>query len=201
MALQYVFDTDAPKVRKPLAAGEVITEGEFIIHTDAGEIRQFDPSSDPLPHGILVHDPAGDSIVDHDEDYVAYDELWTYRGDEDDTAYFTPLEAVDMIIPETITSGADANGNTPPEPSLGDGVTVGIISDPDTGQTRVVESGFTFDVDNDGTAETFSESGAGDFVAIGRMSHRHYQDLLGDNYDQRISVRLDSDLFTPSVNN
>jgi hypothetical protein len=139
--------------------------------------------------------------VDHDEDYVPYGELWTYRGDEDDKAYYTPLEAVDMIIPETITDGQDGNGNVPPEPSLGDGVVLGIIEDPATGETRVVESGYTFDVDNDSTAETFSESGAGDFVAIGRQSHQTHEARLGDNYDTRVPTRLDSDLFTPSVNN
>jgi len=57
------------------------------------------------------------------------------------------------------------------------------------------------DVDDDATVETFSESGTGDFVAIGRQSHQTHEARLGDNYDTRVPVRLDSDLFTPSVNN
>jgi len=200
MALQYVYQHDASLTRKPLAAGEVITEGEFVRFNGSGEIRQFDPSADDLPHAIIVHNPEGDSIVEHDEDYVSYSELWTYRGDEGDRAYVQPLDQVDQVIPETITDEADQYGATPPEPSINDGTVVGIIADPGTGETRIVESGYTYDMDDDGTAETVSESGTGNFVAIGRATHDTHESILGNEYDTRIPVRRDGDLFTPAVN-
>lgn len=197
MSLKYVYQSDRSELqRDPLAAGEVIKEGEFVTRTDSGELTQFDPANDSLPHGIVVHNPRGDSINKHDEDYVAYEDLWTYRGDEGDRAYFMPLTAGDQIMPQTVTDQQDANGNVPPEPTIGDGTTVGIIVGP-SGETRVVEEGYTYDANDDGTAETFSESGSGDFVALGRVYQEPQHKILENNYDQRIPVQLDADIFQP----
>lgn len=193
MSLKYVFKSDESDLAKdPLASGEVITEGEFVIRTSAGEIRQFDPANDALPDGIIVHHvgPLSDVLVEHDEDYVSYEELYTFRGDDGDSAYYLPLTANQKIMPETVAD------TSLPEPSISDGVTVGIVTIGSSGETRIVEEGYEYDVDGDGTAEVFSESGAGDFVPIGNVSHEPQYKLLENNYDQRVSVHLDQTTFS-----
>lgn len=197
MSLKYVFQSARSELqRDPLAAGEVIREGEFVTRNSSGELEQFDPANDSLPNGIIVHDAGGDSIAEHDEDYTTYEELWTYRGDDGDRAYYLPLTQGTQIMPQTVTDQTDANGNTPPEPVVGDGTVVGVIIGP-SGETRVVEQGYTYDVDGDGTAETFSETGDGDFVALGRIYQEPQHKRMEDNYDQRIPVQLDADIFQP----
>ena len=184
MSLLYVDEADASLNRKPVAAGETIYEGEFAVENGDGELERFDPANDALPHYILVHNPGGDSIVEHDEDYVSYSDLWKYVGDEGDTAYVQPLASVDNIIPRTLSD----NG-TDPAPTLSEGSVVGVVTI--NGETEIVESGYT---DNGGT--TYSESGTGDFVAIGRIDQQPQQLRLSDGYDIRVPVRLDADIFT-----
>jgi len=58
-------------------------------------------------------------------------------------------------------------------------------------ETRIVQSGYT---DNSGTA--YSETGAGDFVALGRVDHYPMELRISDGFDQRVPVRLDADLYT-----
>jgi len=186
MSLKYVYQSDRSELQwDPLAAGEVINEGEFVTRNSDGELEQFDPANDALPHGIIVHNPRGDAIVEHDEDYVQYDDLWTYRGNDGDNAYYLPLTAGDQIMPETL---ADTSMT---EPSVGDGTVVGIVTAGSSGETRVVESGYT----DSGT--TYSETGSGDFVALGRVYQEPQHKILEDNYDQRIPVQLDTDIFQP----
>jgi hypothetical protein len=133
-----------------------------------------------------VHDPGGDSISKHDEDYQAYDTLWTYDGSEGDRLYYQPLASVDQIRPRTI----EDNG-TDPAPSLTEGAVLGIVNL--NGETRLVESGYT---DNGGT--TYSESGTGDFVAIGRLDKYPQELRIQGAFDQRVPTRLDADTFTTS---
>jgi len=186
MALLYIDESQASLNRADVAGGETIQEGEFVVQNGDGALEQFDPANDSLPHGIVVHNPRGDSIVEHDEDYVAYEDLWTYNGDEGDRAYYQPLASVDNIMPRTLS-----NNGTDPAPSINEGAIVGVVTI--NGETEVVESGYT---DNGGT--TYSESGTGDFVAIGRVD-KHPQELrLSDGYHIRVPVRLDADVFTTS---
>lgn len=189
MALLYVDEVDASLNRADVAGGEVIREGEFVVQNGSGELEQFDPANDTLPHGIVVHNPGGDSIVEHDEDYVNYADLWTYEGDNGDRAYYQPLASVDQIMPRSLS-----DNNTDPAPTIAEGTVMGIVTI--NGETEVVESGYT---DNGGTV--YSESGAGDFVALGRVDKKPQELRLSDGFGIRVPIRLDSDIFTPSVNN
>jgi len=186
MALLYVDETTSLDWGE-VGTGETIVEGEFIVEQSDGTIAQFDPANDALPHGIVVHDAEGDSIAEHDEDYFAnYDDLWTYN--EGDNLHYAPLSAVDTIRPRSIdaqTSPASTEPDFTGKPVIGI-VTLG------GGETRVVPSGYTYD----GT--TYSESGAGDFVAIGRLDQYPTELRISDSYDQRIPIRLDADTFTTS---
>jgi len=195
MALLYVDEHTASLNRGEVAAGETITEGDLVVSDGSGTFRRADASSDELPQGIVVHDPEGDSIVEHDEEYVAYDDLWTYQ--EGDRFYWQPLSAVDQVKPRTVPDTTDANGTQLPEPSLSTEVTLGYLNAP-SGETRIVESGYTYDADNDGTADTFSESGSGDFVALGRLDKYPQELRIESAYDQRVPTRLDADVFTTS---
>jgi hypothetical protein len=184
MALLYVDEHNASLNRGTVTTGETLSEGEFIVDNEDGTHRRFDPANDALPHGIIVHHAGGDAIQEHDEDYVAYDDLWQYEAGEN--FYYQPLTSVDQIHPRTLSD----NG-TDPAPSLGDGTVLGVVTI--NGETEVVESGYT---DNGGTE--YSEGGTGDFVAIGRQD-KHPQDLrIESAYDQRVPIRLDADLFTTS---
>jgi len=184
MALLYVDETQASLNRSDVASGETIYEGEFVVENSSGELARFDPANDALPHGIVVHNPEGDSIVEHDEDYVNYSDLWKYVGDEGDRAYWQPLSSVDNIMPRTLSD----NG-TDPAPSISKGVIVGVVTIND--ETQIVESGYT---DNAGT--TYSESGTGDFIAIGRVDKQPQELRLTDGFNIRVPVRLDADIFT-----
>jgi len=184
MALLYVDEAQASLNRSDVAAGETIAEGEFVVENSSGELEQFDPANDGLPNGIIVHNPEGDSIVEHDEDYVQYSDLWTYNGDEGDRAYWQPLASVDNIMPRSLSD----NG-TDPAPSISKGTVMGVVTI--NGETEVVESGYT---DNAGT--TYSESGTGDFVAIGRVDKQPQELRLSDGFHIRVPLRLDSDIFT-----
>lgn len=187
MALLYVDEHNASLNRAPVKDGTTVEEGEFIVQESGGQVRSADPSADELPHGIVVHHPAGDSIAAHDEDYFAnYDDLWTYDGSEGDYLYYQPLASVDQIRPRSLSD----NG-TDPAPSFTEGGIVGYVTI--NGETEVVESGYT---DNGGT--TYSESGAGNFVAIGRVDKIPQELRISDNFDERIPTRLDADTFTTS---
>jgi len=182
MALLYIDEADASLNRGEVAAGETISEGELVVPVGGGEYRRADPTNDELPTGIVVHDAAGDSIVEHDEEYVAYDDLWTYEAGEN--FYYQPLASVDNIMPRTLAdNGAD------PEPSIRDGAVVGYVTI--NGNTELVESGY---VANDGTE--YSESGAGDFVAIGRVDQYPQNLRIDDAFHIRVPTRLDADVFT-----
>jgi len=197
MSLKYVFESDASQLRRdPLAAGVTVTEGEFVYRDGNGELVQFDPATHSTPSGIVVHHVGSlsDALVEHNEDYVAYEDLYTFDAVDGDAPYYLPLKVGQTIQPETVTATTDANGNTPPEPAIGDGTNVGIITGP-SGETRIVEEGYTYDVDNDGVAETFSESGVGDFILLGEVYQEPQYKRLEDNYDQRVPVMLSQDTF------
>lgn len=188
MSLQYVDETTSSLTKSDVADGEVLTEGELVVQTVDDTISRFDPANDALPQGIIVHNPRGDSIGEHDEDYVAYEDLWQYDGSNGDEAYWQPLGDVDRIMPRAIDEQSSPSSS---EPDFGEGQIIGVVT-LGSGETRVVPSGYTYD----GT--TYSESGTGDFVAIGRM-HQYPQELrIQSAYDQRINVRLDADVFTTS---
>jgi len=184
MALLYIDETDASLNRGTVATGETIHEGEFVVPVGDGEYRRADPSSDELPTGIVVHDAGGDSIVEHDEDYVNYSDLWKYEAGDD--FYYQPLASVDNIMPRTL-----GDNGTDPEPSISTDATVGYVVI--NGKTEIVESGYT---DNGGT--TYSESDTGDFVSIGRIDKKPQQLRIDDAYGIRVPIRLDSDVFTTS---
>lgn len=184
MALLYVDEVEASLNRADVASGETIYEGEFVVQNSDGDLARFDPANDDLPHGIVVHNPRGDSIVEHDEDYVAYEDLWKYNGDDGDRAYYQPLASVDQIIPRTL-----ADNGTDPEPTIGEGDVVGVVTI--NGETEIVEAGYT---DDAGTK--YGDGGAGDFVALGRIDKEPLELKLGDAYHIRVPVRLDADIFT-----
>lgn len=201
MALLYVDENDASLNWSQVTSGETLEEGEFVVDDGDKTIRRFDPSSDPLPHGIIVHHPGStsDALTADDETYVNYGNLWQYDGSEGDYAYWQPLDQVDQIKPLSQDDADDGNGNTPTEPSFSEGDVIGVVDI--NGHTRVVEKGYQFDFNDNNSDETYNEGGgAGDFVAIGRMDKYPQELRISDNYDQRIPVRLDSDLFDPSVN-
>lgn len=186
MSLKYVFESDASQLRRDsLASGEVVTEGEFVYRNGSGELLQFDPSTHDVPSGILVHHVGrlSDALVEHDEDYVAYEDLYTFRGDDGDSPYYLPLTVGQTIQPETV---ADTNLT---EPSIGDGTEVGIVTIGSSGETRIVESGYT----DGGT--TYSETGGGDFILLGEVYQEPQYKRLEDNYDQRVPVMLSQDTF------
>lgn len=191
MALLYIDETQASLNRAEVKSGKVVHEGEFIVQNGDGTVEAFDPANDTLPHGIVVHHPGGDSIVKHDEDYVNYEDLWKYKGDEDDRLYYQPLAAVNDIMPRIIDKQTSPDSS---EPTITEGTVMGIVN-LGSGQTRVVPSGYTYD----GT--TYSESGAGDFVAIGRVDKKPQQLRIDTAYGLRVPIRLDADEFNPSVNN
>ncbi|NLV06442.1 hypothetical protein GOC83_09910 [Haloarcula rubripromontorii] len=188
MALLYVNETEASLDWADVAAGEVIREGEFVVQNANGELEQFDPANDALPHGIVVHYAEGDSIVEHDEDYVAYDDLWTYNGDDGDRAYYQPLAAVNSIMPRSIEEQTSPSSS---EPSFSQGTVVGIVT-LGSGETRIVPSGYTYD----GVTYSEKDADAGAFMALGRVNKYPQELRIQSAYDQRIPVRLDADLFT-----
>ncbi|WP_199233686.1 hypothetical protein, partial [Halorubrum sp. SP9] len=63
-----------------------------------------------------------------------------------------------------------------------------------SGETRIVPEGYTYDANDDGTAETFSESGSGDFVPLGRVDHVPTGTRIQETYGKRIHTRLDNDV-------
>ena len=194
MALLYVDEHSASLNRSQVTSGEVIHEGEFVVDDGDKTVRRFDPSSDPLPHGIVVHHAGitSDALVEHDEDYVQnYDDLWKFDGSSGDYLYWQPLASVDQIRPRSIDAQTSPDST---EPDFTEGDTIGIVN-LGSGQTRVVPSGYSYD----GT--TYSETDTGNFVAIGRVDKHKQEFRIGDTYDERIPTRLDSDLFNPSVNN
>lgn len=184
MALLYIDEADASLNRAEVASGETINEGELVVPADGVGFRRADPSAGELPTGIVVHDPEGDSIVEHDEDYVDYSDLWVYE--EGEHFYYQPLAAVDNIMPRTLTD----NG-TDPAPSISSDAVVGYVTI--NGETELVESGYT---DNSGT--TYSESDAGDFVAIGRVDQYPTELRLSEGFGIRLPTRLDADVFAPA---
>lgn len=185
MALLYVDEHSASLNWGTVASGESIVEGEFITQLAGGDFRRFDPANDTIPHGIVVHYPEGDAIAEHDEDYFAnYDDLWTYN--EGENFYYQPLASVDEIRPRSLSD----NG-TDPAPDFDEGDVVGVVTI--NTETEVVQSGYT---DNGGT--TYSESGAGDFVAIGRVDQIPQEFRIESQFDQRLPTRLDADLYTTS---
>jgi hypothetical protein len=188
MSLKYIFESDASQLRRdPLASGQTITEGEFVYRKNDGHLRRFDPANDALPSGIIVHHVGrlSDALVEHDEDYVDYEDLYTFDAADDDKPYYLPLQQGQTIMPETVK---DTNLT---EPSISDGVTVGIVTIGTSGETRLVESGYT----DGGTP--YSETGSGDFVALGTVYQEPQHKLLEDDYDQRIPVMLDAETFQP----
>jgi len=186
MSLKYVFESDASQLRRdPLASGETVTEGEFVTRNGSGELARFDPANDDIPSGIVVHHVGklSDALVEHDEDYVAYEDLYTFDAADGDSPYYLPLKVGQTIQPETVK---DTNLT---EPSIADGTEVGIVTIGSSGETRIVESGYT----DDGT--TYSESGAGDFILLGEVYQEPQYKRLEDNYDQRVPVMLTQDTF------
>lgn len=189
MALLYVDEHSASLNHSPVESSSTIVEGEFIIENTDGDVEPFDPANDALPHGIVVHDPRGDSIAQHDEDYFSnYDNLWTYDGSSGHSLYWHPLASVDQIRPRSIDEQTSPSSS---EPTFGKGDLVGVVN-LGSGETRIVPSGFTYD----GT--TYSEAGGGDFVAIGRVDKYKQEFRIGTTYDERVPVRLDADTFTTS---
>lgn len=186
MALLYVNEDSASLNSGEVTSGVTLTEGEFVTQESDGTFDRFDPANDTIPHGIIVHDPEGDAIQNHDLDYVSYDQLWQYEAGE--TFYYQPLASVDQIQPRTIDAQTSPSSS---EPSLSEGTVLGVVV-LGSGETRVVPSGYTYD----GT--TYSEAGAGDFVAIGRLDKYPQELRIETAYDQRIPTRLDADLFTTS---
>lgn len=184
MALLYVDERSASLNRSEVATGETIKEGELIYSIGDGTFRRADPANGELPTGIVVHYPEGDAIQENEYDYVAYSDLWTYE--EGENFYYQPLESVDQIRPRTLSD----NG-TDPAPSLSVEETLGYVTI--NGETEIVESGYT---DDAGT--TYSESGAGDFVALGRLDKYPQEVRIQGAFDQRVPIRLDSDTFTTS---
>lgn len=186
MSLKYVFESDASQLRRdPLASGETVTEGEFVYRDGNGELVQFDPATHSTPSGIIVHHVGSlsDALVEHDEDYVAYEDLYTFDAADGDAPYYLPLKVGQTIQPETVKDTSLT------EPSIGDGTEVGIVTIGSSGETRIVESGYT----DSGT--TYSESGAGDFILLGEIYQEPQYKLLEDNYDQRVPVMLTQETF------
>ncbi len=182
MSLKYIDEADASLNSAPVGEGETLYEGEFVTINGNGALERVDPASDTLPQGIIVHDPGG-AIVEHDEDYVPYEDLWKYTGDERRNPRYQPLAPVDNVIPELLSD----NG-TDPAPQLTEGTVMGIVTI--NTQTEVVPAGYT---DNAGTQ--YGNGGAGDFIAIGRIDQKPQQARF-DEYGYRVPIRLDADLFT-----
>lgn len=184
MALQYVFDNVGNILReRTVAAGETISEGEFVTLVGNGEVAQFDPANDDVPFGIVVHNPRGDAIVEHDEDYVAYEDLWTYEAGDD--LYVAPLREVDTILPEVIEA-QDSPASSVPDFDQDEEVGIVILG---SGETRIVPEGYTYD----GTE--YSSSGAGAYVPLGRVDHVPTGTRIQETYGKRIHTRLDNDVF------
>jgi hypothetical protein len=176
MSLKYVFKQDESELRRdPLATGETVTEGEFVVRNSSGELARFDAASDTIPDGIIVHHEGrlSDALVAHDEDYVSYGNLYTFDAADGDNPYYLPLKSGQTIMPETVK---DTNLT---EPVISDGTTVAITTDGSSGETRLVESGHA-------TTNT---------VDIGEVYLEPQHKLLENNYDQRIPVYLSPRTF------
>jgi hypothetical protein len=182
MALLYVDEHAASLNYGEVTSGETLHEGEFIVDNGDGTFARFDPANDEIPDGIIVHDPGGDAIAEHDEDYFAdYEDLWSYEAGEH--FYWQPLASVDQIRPKALSD----NG-TDPAPTFDVGEIIGIVTI--NTETEVVPSGYT---DDAGT--TYSEGGAGDFKAIGRMDKYPQELRIQSSFGQRIPTRLDASEF------
>jgi len=182
MALQYVFDNaDNLLRRRDVTAGKTVSEGEFVTLVGDGEVAPFDPASDTVPFAIVVHNPRGDAIVEHDEDYVDYADLWTYDGDEGDRCYVAPLRELDVVLPEVID---EQSGPASTEPEFTQDDEVGIVN-LGSGETRIVPAGYSYD----GTQ--YGDGGGGDYVPLGRVDHEPTATRIEDVYGKRIPTRLD----------
>ena len=185
MSLKYVYQSSRSELqRDPLADGETFYEGEFVTRNSEGELARFDLANDSLPDGIVVHNPGGDSIVEHDEDYVDYEDLWQYDGADGDRAYYLPLGPGVQIMPETLSDTSMT------EPAIGDGTVVGVVTAGASGKTEIVEEGYT----DSGT--TYNESN-NNFVALGRIYQEPQSLRIEDAYGQRVPVQLDQTHFQP----
>lgn len=184
MALLYVDETEASLDWGEVGTGETIVEGEFVSEQDDGTLAQFDVTGTGLPDGIVVHDPGGDSIAEHDEDYFAnYEDLWTYEAG--DKIYYQPLASVDTLRPRSIDAQTSPAST---EPDFTGKPVIGVV-ELGSGETRVVPSGYTYD------SVTYSEAGGGDFVALGRLDQYPTELRISDSYDQRIPIKLNADTF------
>jgi hypothetical protein len=184
MALKYVSENSVSL--DAAEADESLRFGDFVAHAGSGDnhpkIRQFDPSSDDFPIGIVVRYETGPAITENMYTFSDYDDLFAYESG-DYPVYFAPLSALSQIAPETPSDTSVA------EPDISAGETVGIV---DLGDGPcIVEDGYT----NGGT--TYSEQGGGDFVPLGRVTHdSRFRDLVSANqYGQQYPVRIDYELI------
>lgn len=138
-------------------------------------------ANESLAPGVLVSDDgtgvAKFAFADGDYDGLAlYDPEWLSAEDEDaiasgtyevdDRVRFHPSEDAAVVKARTI------DDDTAPAPNIGHRSVVGVVDDssvdaPAAPQGRLVEEGYTTDIDGDGVTTEFSRAN-NNFIAVGR---------------------------------
>lgn len=135
--------------------------------------------------GVALHPDSGAWAHDHDEDT---DPL-VYQASENDRASYNGYE--DGAIVRALTTADD----TAPAPSISEGDVVGVVdttnADAPDARGRLVEEGYSADVDGDGAATTFSRAN-GNFLAVGRAGNLNGETVTA--YDVECRVEVDKSL-------
>lgn len=165
-------------------ANEDIDVGELVFNLDTGGVRRAD-GSDARIDGVAVFPKTGDAISE-DEDDATYG---VYVASEDDRVAYGANTQSDRFNALTIEDGGQGNS----APSIEHGTVVGLVDPtnadaPDGVKGRVVEEGYSADIDGDGAATTFNRSN-GNFLPLGLA----YKDSA-TSFDTLVEVERRTDL-------
>ena len=171
-------------------ANSTIKEAEPAVRLSGGGVRPLDVVNDTEIDYLVVHQRTGAHNLRYETDFQAYGDLYTYqpasaKADEDfdDRVPLLPLTKHDHVRVISIED------DTEPEPTFTQGDLVGFV---DFGNgPRLVPSGYT-----DSASTTYSEAGAGDFVAFGHVDKvsavEHKTSFSG--HGELIPVRYDDEV-------
>lgn len=157
MAVNFYVES-ADRASQSGLANEQIAPGTLVSDDGAGvNLLSF---ADGDYTGLALHDP--EYLSAEDEDAIA-----SGLYEVDDRVKYHPSEDAAVVKVRTI-DGAD----TDPAPAIDNKTIVGVVDESDAdapsgAQGRLVEEGYTTDIDGDGVSTTFSRAN-GNFIAVGR---------------------------------
>jgi hypothetical protein len=169
-------------------ANSNIKVGEPAVRLSGGGVDPLDPSSDTEVNYVVGYDREGDHNERYDTDYSSYTELYTYKpsGNKSDEDWDDRVTALIPLTDKDVVRFISVQDTGETEPTFGENNKVGFV---DLGNgPRLVESGYS----TGGT--TYSESDAGDFVAVGYVDELPTHKTQRTGYGKLIPVRIDPEL-------